>query len=82
VAGLDVNEPETIRWAAREAGLDEDWLLSALEGDGPGAEARQALAELDRLACPGVPCFVLEGERFFGKDRVDWLVRACQRRLA
>jgi len=80
VKGLDVNEPATVRWAAVEAGLDSDRLLSALEGEDFGVEARKALAEFDAAGCPGTPTFVVEGERFFGKDRVDWLVQSCRQR--
>ncbi len=80
IDGMDVNLPETVRWAADKAGLDSDRLLADAEGDGPGREVRAALAEFDRLQCPGVPTFVLAGERFFGKDRVDWLVAAIGER--
>ncbi len=78
VEGLDVNEPDTVRWAAAEAGLDPDRLMAALDAEPPGAEVRAALAEFDRQRCPGVPTFVLNGARYFGKDRVDWLAEACR----
>jgi 2-hydroxychromene-2-carboxylate isomerase len=82
VAGLDVNEPDTIRWAAAAAGLDPEWLLAAAEGSGPGDEARRSLEDFDRIGAPGVPTFVLDGARFFGKDRVDWVLDACDTRPA
>lgn len=44
----------------------------------PEAEVRNALDEFERLRCPGVPTVVVNGQRFFGKDRVDWAVEACQ----
>jgi 2-hydroxychromene-2-carboxylate isomerase len=74
VEGLDVNEPETIRWAAARAGVDGDALLAYAEAEPPGAAARAALREFDAHACPGVPTVIVEGERFFGKDRVDWII--------
>jgi 2-hydroxychromene-2-carboxylate isomerase len=76
--GLDVNEPDTIRWAAAQAGADRDALLAAASAAQPGAEARAALDEFDTHACPGVPTVIVDGERFFGKDRVDWIIEACQ----
>jgi 2-hydroxychromene-2-carboxylate isomerase len=84
VGGLDVNEPETIRWAAQRAGLDPDELMTRLAESGPGREVRAALEEFDRLRCPGVPTVVVNGQRYFGKDRVDWVVDACRahRRMA
>ncbi len=78
VEGLDVNEPETIRWAAARAGLDGDALLAAVAAEGPSAEARAALRGFDAHACPGVPTVVVRGERFFGKDRIEWAVEACR----
>ena len=78
VEGLDVNEPETIRWAAARAGLDGDALLAAAAAEGPGAEVRAALRDFDAHACPGVPTVVVRGERFLGKDRIEWAVEACR----
>jgi len=80
VEGLDVNEPETIRWAAAQAGLDGDALLAAASTEEPGADARAALRDFDAHACPGVPTILVGAERFFGKDRVDWIVQACTQR--
>ena len=78
VEGLDVNEPETIRWAAPRAGLHPDYLMMSLAEPGPAAAARNALEEFDRLQCPGVRTFVVNGHRFFGKDRVDWVADICR----
>jgi 2-hydroxychromene-2-carboxylate isomerase len=79
VEGLDVNEPDTIRWAADRAGVNGEALLVAARAAQSGAEARAALDEFEAHSCPGVPTVVVEGERFFGKDRVDWVIEACQR---
>ena len=78
VQGLDVNEPDTIRWAAQSAGLDADNLMTKLAEPAQGQEAREALEEFERLRCPGVPTVVVDGQRFFGKDRVDWAIDACR----
>jgi len=78
VEGLDVNEPETIRWAAQRAGIDPHSLMMTLAEPGPGGEARNALEEFERLQCPGVPTVVVNGQRYFGKDRVDWAIDACR----
>ena len=79
IQGLDVNEPETICWAAARAGLDGNALLTAAERNGPGVQARAALRDFDVYACPGVPTVVVGGERLFGKDRVGWAIELCQR---
>ena len=77
VEELDVNEPDTIRWVAQRANLDPDDLMTRLAEPGPGGEVRAALYEFDRLHCPGVPTVIVNGQRFFGKDRVDWAIDAC-----
>jgi len=41
---------------------------------------RIALRDFDAHACPGVPTVVVGGERFFGKDRGEWIEEACDRR--
>jgi 2-hydroxychromene-2-carboxylate isomerase len=79
VEGLDVNEPDTIRWAADRAGLDGDALLASAQADERGTEVWAALRDFDAHACPGVPTVLVAGERFFGKDRVEWVIDACQR---
>jgi len=71
VAGLDVNEPDTIVWAAKRAGIDGAELLERLRDEAAGTEARAALRGFLRAACPGVPTFVVDGRRYFGKDRFD-----------
>jgi len=78
VEGLDVNEPATIGWAAERAGLDAERLMSALAEPGPAAAVRSALQEFEHLQCPGVPTVIVNGQRFFRKDRVDWVVDACR----
>lgn len=79
VEGLDVNEPTTIIWAAERAGLDPKHLMTELAGVRPAEQVRTALAEFERLQCPGVPTVVVNGQRFFGKDRIDWVVDFCRR---
>ena len=78
VEGLDVNEPATIEWAAKRAGLDSARLMAQLAGPGAAEEMRTALGEFERLQCPGVPTVVINGQRFFGKDRVDWVTEICR----
>jgi len=73
VEGLDVNEESVVRRAAESAGLDADELLGRALDDAIERTLQEALAAFDHDACPGVPTWVLNGERFWGKDRVDWL---------
>jgi 2-hydroxychromene-2-carboxylate isomerase len=80
VEGLDVNGRATIEWAAERAGLDPERLMTELAEPGPAEEMRNALGEFERLQCPGVPTILVNGQRFFGKDRVDWVAEICRAR--
>jgi 2-hydroxychromene-2-carboxylate isomerase len=73
IDGLDVNEELTVRVAAARAGLDPDALLADARGPLAGARLAEAVATFDRDRCPGVPTWVLNGERYWGKDRASWL---------
>jgi 2-hydroxychromene-2-carboxylate isomerase len=77
-----VNEAEVVRGAAVAAGLDPDRLLATAMEPGPGHMLAHALDAFDRDDCPGVPVWVVDGERFWGKDRVDWLVAHLRERGA
>jgi 2-hydroxychromene-2-carboxylate isomerase len=73
VDGLDVNEEEVVRRLAAEVGLDAEETIRRAHSDATRATLERAFAEFERDGCPGLPTWVLAGERFWGKDRVDWL---------
>jgi 2-hydroxychromene-2-carboxylate isomerase len=74
VEGLDVTEESVIRQVATSVGLDANWLINQALRDHTRRRLDAALAAFDHDQCPGVPTWVLNGERFWGKDRVEWLV--------
>jgi 2-hydroxychromene-2-carboxylate isomerase len=74
VDGRDVNEEAVVRDAAAQAGLDPALLLARAVGEEAGAQVRASVAAFDALECPGVPTFVWQGQRYWGKDRVDELL--------
>jgi 2-hydroxychromene-2-carboxylate isomerase len=78
VERLDVNDETVMRDAALAVGLDPAALLERAMGPEAAAMAREALAAFDRDEVPGVPTWVVNGKRFWGKDRVDWLVREIE----
>jgi 2-hydroxychromene-2-carboxylate isomerase len=78
VEGLDVNEESAVRGAAREAGFDPDELHERALRPQTKETLEAALAAFERDGCPGVPTWVLEGERFWGKDRLELLAEAVR----
>ncbi|MCC5659738.1 DsbA family protein [Nostoc sp. XA010] len=70
---LDVNDESVIKKVANDVGLNSDRILELIYGEAAKEAAVAALAEYEQFGCPGVPTWVVEGERFWGKDRVDWV---------
>ena len=77
--GHDIGQEDTLAEIAVAAGLERSRFLAAL-GD-PRYEA--ALAASNEAAREdgvfGFPFFIYAGERFWGNDRIEWLVRAIER---
>jgi len=82
VDGLDVNDEDVVRRAAQAAGLDAGALLSGALQDEAGRAVYEALGAFDRDGCPGVPTWIVDGERFWGKDRVQWLAETIRSKAA
>lgn len=81
IEGKDVNEEQVVRRAAVTAGLDPDHLIAEALRDGPRILLDATLEAFGKDKCPGVPTWILEGERFWGKDRVEWLVERIKQIL-
>lgn len=73
--------PEHLMEAAREADLDPAALDRFIGGNRPAIEAALASNEAAQMSHHwGVPLMVLDGEPFFGQDRLDALVWRLERR--
>ncbi|BDA74706.1 DSBA oxidoreductase [Calothrix sp. PCC 7716] len=70
---LDINEESAIIKILNEVGLNAQQILKLAYGEAAKQTALEALEEYENFGCPGVPTWVVEGERFWGKDRVDWV---------
>jgi 2-hydroxychromene-2-carboxylate isomerase len=77
--GEDLTSPDVYLSAARAAGLDPDATLAA--GEDPALHQRVwgGMEQGLRDGIFGVPFFVFRGERFWGQDRIAWLVRSVAR---
>ena len=67
--GRDIADREVLADCAARAGVGRDAFLDALADDVPKA-LQQCLEE--RIF--GVPTFVVDGQRFWGNDRIDFLL--------
>ena len=71
----DIADPSVRRAIADENGFDGKALLAAETSDAVQATYRDYSDEAERLGIFGAPTFVLNGERFWGQDRLDFVDR-------
>lgn len=73
--GKDIGQDATLGEIGAQAGLDPQQLLAALHD--PGYEAALQRSNEDAAADEvfGFPFFVYAAQKFWGNDRIEWLVR-------
>ncbi len=71
---LDVEDRVAIAGIVREVGLDEKEFIRYADADAR-ADLDACFAEADRDEIFGVPTFVVEGEPFWGEDRIEWVIK-------
>lgn len=74
--GENIAEPDTLARLLKEAGHDAPTILKAAESEATGAIREKNTADAVAADAVGVPCYVLNGEAFFGQDRVEYLDHA------
>src|SRR5579863_2245776 len=70
---LDIEDREVVRRVLEESGAETAAFLDFVEGDGR-REFERIAREAEELGVFGVPTFVIDGEVFWGGDRI-WMVR-------
>jgi 2-hydroxychromene-2-carboxylate isomerase len=71
---LDVESRDAISAIAAEVGLDATDFLRYADTDAR-SDLDACFAEADSDKVFGVPTFIVDGEPFWGEDRVDWVIR-------
>ena len=71
---LDIENAAALGAVMKETGLDAGAFNRYAAHDGP-RELAEAFAAGDRDGVFGVPTFIVDGEPFFGNDRVEWVVK-------
>jgi 2-hydroxychromene-2-carboxylate isomerase len=71
---LNIEDPAALAGVMKETGLDSDTFQRYVAHDGP-RELAEAFATGERDGVFGVPTFIVDGEPFWGNDRVDWVVK-------
>jgi 2-hydroxychromene-2-carboxylate isomerase len=71
---LNIEDPSALAAVMKEVGLDADSFRRYASHDGP-RELTAAFAEGERDGVFGVPTFIVDGEPFWGNDRVEWVAK-------
>lgn len=72
----DMSRPELILAAAQRAGLDPAGLAEAAQGEEIEQAYKSAIADAVEAGVFGAPSYVLDGEIFWGQDRLELLADA------
>jgi 2-hydroxychromene-2-carboxylate isomerase len=76
----NLGEPEVVARVLEKAGIDARALLEAAGSPAVKAELRATTEEAVARGAFGAPTFFVEGEMFFGNDRLDFVERALTER--
>jgi len=79
VDGRNVSEPEQVLSIASEIGIDKDALASALGDQSVKDALKTAVDQAIQLGIFGAPTTVVDGELFWGSDRIDQIDRWLSR---
>jgi 2-hydroxychromene-2-carboxylate isomerase len=71
---LNIEDSSALESVMAEVGLKPEEFRSFVNDDGPAALA-DSFAEGDRDNVFGVPTLMIDGEPFWGNDRVDWVLK-------
>ena len=71
---LDIEKFAELSPLMKSFGLDVDAFRLYAESDGP-RELAAAIAEGERDEVFGVPQLIVDGELFWGNDRIDWVIK-------
>jgi 2-hydroxychromene-2-carboxylate isomerase len=71
---LNIEDASALATVMKETGLDVEEFNRYVTRDGP-RELSEAFATGDRDGVFGVPTFIVDGEPFWGNDRVEWIVK-------
>jgi 2-hydroxychromene-2-carboxylate isomerase len=78
-AGRDLSEPDNVLLAAAAAEIHPRAMLGSVKRDSVKSALREATDRAGDLGVHGVPAVVVDGEAFWGDDRLDEAVRAAAR---
>jgi 2-hydroxychromene-2-carboxylate isomerase len=77
----NIADPDTLEEIVTEAGLDPAPLFRAADGDAVKAAMQADTARAIAANVFGAPTYAIDGELFWGQDRLDFVERALDKRV-
>jgi 2-hydroxychromene-2-carboxylate isomerase len=77
--GKDISQEHVLAAIAEKSSLNRQEFLAALQDTRYVAALDQSNKEAEADGAFGIPFFVYKGEKFWGNDRLEWLIRAIQK---
>lgn len=77
----NIAEPDTLRSVADACGLDGQRLLSESESDQGQQRLDEACEKAVAAGCFGAPWYIIDGEPFWGQDRLELVEKALTGKL-
>ena len=78
----DLSDRDALAALATGAGLDAQAVLAAADGEAAAAEHEANAAEAIERSVFGSPTYFVDGDMFYGQDRLEMVLRACGRAYA
>jgi 2-hydroxychromene-2-carboxylate isomerase len=75
----DIGQEDTLAAIAEKAGLDKREFLAALTSPRYEAALEQSNKDAATDEVFGFPTFLYDGKKFWGNDRIEWLVREIKK---
>ena len=76
--GRDIGDKQVLTQIAEACGLNRAEFLGALESPRYSEALAQINKEAEADGAFGIPFFLYRGEKFWGNDRIEWLIRALK----
>lgn len=73
--GANIAEPDVLRGILTDLDLDASTYLDGARSEAVKARLKLQTEQAQRLGVVGAPCFVVDGEVFWGNDRLDEALR-------
>ncbi|MCG8407649.1 MAG: DsbA family protein, partial [Phycisphaerales bacterium] len=77
--GRDLGDPAVIGNIAEEVAVDPQAAITAMDDPAVHQQLQSIRAQYAQDEIVGVPFFVYEGQRFWGQDRLDALIKHIHR---